>query len=160
MDEENEVNEVAEVGSNGNGHSPTDEAVQEAFEGARLKVEELRRPDGVLTQLDKSGQKGILQQALSAIRKDEDYRQELKTAYFQTAEEADLAVAAINERLMCGVSIKPIVDMIVARSAGVKGGRLHDIFEALTHTTFSTNYTGGKKWWSNDKPKNKNSPFA
>ena len=153
-----------QVDTGGNGSSPTDEAEVAAFQGAKLKLEDLRRPDGILTTLDKTGQQGILQRAMTAVMKDEDYRQELKTAYFQTAEEADLAVAAINERLMCGVSIKPLLDKIIARSAGTKGGRLHDIFESLTHTTFSTNYTkGDKKFWQHgdrDKSGNKNSPIA
>ncbi len=152
-----------EVVTDGNGHDPTDEAAAEAFQGAKLKLDDLRRPESLFSTLDKGGQQGILQRAMTPPSKDEDYRAELKTGYFRSPEEADLAVAAINERLMCGVSIRPLVDKIIARSAGTNGSRLQAILEALTHTTFTTNYQGKQHWWSgrhNGNSTNKNSPIA
>ncbi len=97
---------------------------------------------------------------MSPINKDAEYRQELKTGYYQTTEEGDKLCAAINENVEVGSPTTLLIDILIARSAGVKGGRLHDLLEALTHTTFSTNYTGGKKWYQNDKSKNKQSPLA
>ena len=96
-----------------------------------------------------NSQQGVLQRAMTAELKDEDYRQELKTAFLLSVEESDKVVAAINEADRYGCSIKPIVDWLIGRSAGVNGGRLRAILETISHTTFTTNYTGAKKshWW-------------
>lgn len=137
----------------GNGH--TDKVVGEAIKGAVLNVKEMQRDDGILTKGLSGSQQSVLQRAMTAEKKDEDYRQELKTACFLSTEEADRLVAAINEADRYGCSRKPIVDWLIARSAGLHGGRIRAIFETISHTTFTTNYTSGKKkhWWNNDKEK-------
>lgn len=137
-------------GENGDGHSVEDMAVEEVFKGAHLNVKDLKRPDGILTHGLSNAQTGVLQRAMTAERKDADYRQELKTAFFLSTEESDKVVAAINEADRYGCSLKPIVDWLIARSAGVHGGRLRAIFETISHTTFTTNYTkANKNHWGN-----------
>lgn len=133
----------------GNGHDPTEVAATEAFEGAFLDAKKLSREDGIFTRGLSNAQSGVLQRAMTAEIKDADYRQELKTAFFLSTEESDNVVAAINEADRYGCSLKPIVDWLIARSAGIHGGRLRAIFETISHTTFTTNYTGANKnrWW-------------
>lgn len=140
----------------GNGTDLAGEAVEEAFAGARLNVRDMKREDGILTRGLSSAQAGVLQRSMTAVTKDDDYRQELKTAFLLSTEESDRVAAAINEAHRYGCSLKPIVDWVITRSAGVHGGRLRAIFETISHTTFTTNYTGKTKnrWWSNDKSRN------
>lgn len=146
-----------------NGHGPVDEAEREVFKGALLNVKDMKREDGILTHGLSGAQQGVLQRAMTAEKKDEDYRQELKTAFFLSIDESDRVVAAINESDRYGCSRKPIVDWLIARSAGLNGGRLKAIFETISHTTFTTNYTNPNKhrWWSNDKSRDgKTSPLS
>ena len=136
-----------------NGHDPVGEAATEtAFAGAILDSKKISRPDGLLTQGMSGAQLGVLQRSMTAITKDEDYRQELKTAFFMNAYEADSVVAAINEADRYGCSRKPIVDWLIARSAGEGGARLNAIFNTISHTTFTSNYTNPskKRWWQKD----------
>lgn len=121
--------------------------------GAFLDLEKMKRPDGILTHALNKGQMGVLQSAMHAESKDEDYRQELKTGFFLSTNESDKVVAAINEAERYGCSLKPIVDWLIARSAGTNGGRLRAVFETISHTTFTTNYQGknNNKGWNNDK---------
>lgn len=148
--------EVAEgAGNNGNGHHPGEIA---------SLLEEIRRRSGesgdgvpregrTFTAVEGKNL-GVLQQLLRAIKDvKRDYRQELKTANWADINKAAEAVAAIHECIMCGVSIEPIVDRIIAESAGVNGARLELVVRGLTHTTFNTNYTGFQKshWWNRQR---------
>lgn len=145
-----------------NGDNPVDEVVGEAFKGAILNVKDMKREDGIFTRGLSTAQSGVLQRSMTAIDKDTDYRQELKTAILQSTDESDKVAAAINEAERYGCSLKPIVDWLIARSAGVNGGRLKAIFETISHTTFTTNYQGKtkKRWWSDDKSRsNSGSPL-
>jgi len=139
----------------GNGLDPGEEATEQAFKGAVLDVNKLKREDGILTRGLSNTQSSVLQRSMTAVTKDEDYRQELKTAFFLSTEEADKVVAAINESDRYGCSRKPIVDWLIARSAGVNGGRLQAIFDTISHTTFTTNYMSQKKkhWWNQNETK-------
>ncbi len=146
--------------SDGNGDNPEDAAVEEVFKGAVLRLEDLKREDGIITKGLTNAQQGILNRLLTAINKDDDYRQELKTAFFRTPEESDLAIEAINERLMCGVSIQPLVDKVIARSAGVNASRFRALLDAYSHATITTNREkpeDKKHWYNNDKSK---TPFS
>jgi len=138
---------------NNNGHGFEDLAATEVFEGAHLDAKRMSRDDGIFTRGLSQSQSGVLQRAMTAEIKDSDYRQELKTAFFLSTDESDRVVAAINEADRYGCSLKPIVDWLIGRSAGVHGGRLRAIFETISHTTFTTNYTGAKKnrWGGNKK---------
>ena len=137
------------MGEEGSNHNPVETAQQEAFKGAFLKLSELKREDGVMTRGNPSAG-GLLNRIMTAEDKDINYRQELKTACWQSPEESDLAIEAINERLMCGVSISPLVDKIVARSAGVNASRIREILWAYAHAIVSGGQPGEDKkkhWW-------------
>ena len=140
---------------NGNNQNNGDGGI----DGALLDLKELKRPDGIFTHGLNNTQQGVLQRAMTAEKKDTDYRQELKTAFFLSTDESDKVVAAINESDRYGCSLKPIVDWLVGRSAGVNGGRLRAIFDTISHTTFTTNYQGANKkhFWSN---RNDNKPSS
>ena len=143
----------------GNGYDPVAEVEKEAFKGAVMNVADMKKSDGIFTRGLSNAQQGVLQRSMSAISKDTDYRQELKTAFFLSAAEADKFVASINEAERYGCSLKMNIDWLIARSAGVNGGRLRAIFETISHTTLTTNNIGDsqkRRWWSNDKNKNTN----
>ncbi len=136
-------------------------AVGEAFEGARLNLDELKRPDGILTTMNTGGQGGVLHRLITAEKDALAYRQELKTAFFLSENQVDNFLAAVSEAKRYGCSLDPLHDWLIAHSAGIKGGRFRAILETLSHTTVTTNYTGkeGKRWWRNND-KNKTSPLT
>lgn len=149
--------------NDGNGQDAGEMATEQAFQGAFLDVDKMKREDGILTHGLSNTQQSVLQRSMTAVTKDEDYRQELKTAFFLSTEEADKVVAAINESDRYGCSRKPIVDWLIARSAGIGGGRLKAIFDTISHTTFTSNYKSQNKqhWWNRDKSREgSGSPLA
>lgn len=153
---------MGDIEDDGDGLDPGEEATEQAFQGAKLDVRKMQREDGVLTRGLSNAQSSVLQRSMTAVTKDADYRQELKTAFFLSTEESDKVVAAINESDRYGCLRKPIVDWLIARSAGVHGGRLQAIFDTISHTTFTTNYMSQKKrhWWNNEKSRdNTRSPL-
>lgn len=128
---------------------------------ALFKLEDLQRPDGIIATAALNRNRdnaGVLAKAMTAIEENEHYRQELKTGYFTSPIKQMQMVLALNECEECGIDKTLVVDLLLAQKAGVKGGLLHDIFEALTHTTFSTNYTGNRnnngRWWNRGDPNN------
>lgn len=132
--------------------------------GAQLDLATLQREDGIIPRSILSGNRdnsGVIAKAMTAIDKNADYRQELKTGYFSSPKKQMQMVLALDECRECGVDDTLVVDLLIAQKAGERGGFMHDIFEALTHTTFSTNYRGGKNghWW-NKGESNNNSPLA
>jgi len=137
---------------NGNGSGGDKRAV--------FDLETIQRPDGIIpTSLLNMGREssGVLASAMRAIEKNDQYRQELKTGYFTSPTKAMQMVLAIDECREVGIEPTLVVDLLIAQKAGVKGGLLHDIFEALTHTSFSTNYRGGNngsKWRGNGDSRN------
>lgn len=153
-----------------NGHDPAEialeQTVKQQFPGARVTLGQLEREDGIIAQAAENMNRnatGVLQRAMSAVENDEHYRQLLRLAYWDNPQQYVRTCAAIAECRLIGddEGIRMIIDVITAQSAGLKGGLLHDIFEALTHTTFNTNYSGNNKhWWQrNGKPKD-NSPIS
>lgn len=108
-----------------------------------------RQIDGLKVGFDSmtSGQKlGVLQRLVTAVAKDDQYRQILLTAAFENKQEAMLASDAISERKRYGVSIQPIVDRILAQCS-VNSNRVNKILEAMSHYTLNTNYAGSKPFW-------------
>jgi len=79
---------------------------------------------------------GVLQRVVTAVAKDEEYRQILLLAAFDDKQEAMLASDAITERQRYGVSIHPILTRIIAQCA-VKAGRVDKVLSAMT--TYSLN---------------------
>lgn len=135
-------------GNDDDGHGiveeTVDEAFDESFKGARLDLKKLRRDDGILTRPGPGGQ-SLLHRVISAIGDNKDYRQELKIALFNSSDEADNAVAALEECSELGMNSTPIIDQIIARSSGRNHDLLFEVLRTLTHTTFTTNYQKGQK---------------
>jgi len=145
------VDKMAEEDGNG----------KEPIKGALWDLETLQKEDGIITKAilsqDRSNS-GVLQRAMSSIVKNEDYRQELKTAYFTSERKQMQWVLALEELEICGIDPTLLINSLIAMKAGLNGGLQHDIFEALTHTTFNTNYTGKNKnhWWNRDNERDRN----
>ena len=143
-----------EENHNGNGHN------NEGMKGATIPLELLEREDGILSRAAMSANRnssGVLQTLIRSIEETADYRQELKTANFSSAKKALQAVKAIHSLKACGVPQDEIVDAIIALKAGVNMAFVHEIVEAITHTTFTSNFQNSKKGGQNAKS---NSPLA
>ena len=111
--------------------------------GATIPIEMLDREDGILSRPALTGSRnnsGVLHTLIHAIDDTKDYRQELKTANFSSPKKALQAVKAIHSLKACGVPDDEIIDAIIALKAGVNMAFVHEILEALTHTTLTTNY--------------------
>lgn len=154
----------------GNGDDGLNEAVTEmaehkAFEGVEVDLATLAQAtpvlgDAALEQIQRKDT-GILVRLLTASRENADYRLELKKARWQTIEKAREAVRAIDECKMFGVDYTPIVDDIIAQSAGEHGALVSLVIEGLTHTSFSTNYQGNRKhWWQRNDNSSNRSPTS
>ena len=130
----------------GNGFDPEVTAAKEALQGAHYTLEGLKREDGILAKAAENigrANIGVLKQAITVEREDEKYRQLLYLGDFADRDQARKAVAAIDERRMCGVDIRPILDDIAAM-CGVNASRLTEVLDAMSHTTFTSNYKKGK----------------
>ena len=142
--------------NNNNNNGNNDERV-----GATIPLEQLSREDGILSRAAISGNRnasGVLHTLIKAIDDTKDYRQELKTGNFSSPKKALQAVKAIHSLKACGVPTDEIVDAILALKAGTNMAYVHEILEALTHTTLTTNYQqSGKN--KNAYPKS-NSPIT
>ena len=120
-----------------------DEMSDETFEAAIKQIDGLKVGYDNMT----TGQKlGVLQRLVTAVAKDDQYRQILLTAAFENKQEAMLCADAIAERKRYGVSIQPIVDRILAQCS-IKADRVNQILAAMSQYTLHTNYTGSKPWW-------------
>ena len=121
---------------------------------ARISLDKLRRADGIITQGGNNNQAGILQKVITAPVKDTDYRQALKMACYLSTHEIDLVCAAIDERQRYGCSLTPIVDWLVARSAGTNYGLIKIALDAYSHARITTDYKSGILDRFNKKGKN------
>ena len=126
-------------GNNGNGHggSLEDTVVEERAKGAVFELDGRRRGDGNVVQ-GMEQQLGVMQKMATAPTKDDEYRQALLLANFLSTEESDRAVNAIAFCRRYGGDLTPIIDKIIARCA-VKGARVSEIVDALTHLRMTTN---------------------
>lgn len=131
--------EESEVNVEDNGHGAKAE-----LKGPVIDVSALKREDGFMTRVSPQYQ-SLLHRVISAIKDNKDYRQELKTALFATSDEADEAVSALDECFALGMDPTPIINQIIARSAGKNHDLLYEALRTLTHTTFTTNYQKGVK---------------
>ena len=136
-----------------NGHEQDKQGA--TFKGPVIDVSDLKREDGLLTRSSPNTQ-SLLHRVITAIGDNKDYRQELKTALFATSDEADEAVSALDECFALGMDPTPIINQIIARSAGKNHDLLYEALKTLTHTTFTTNYQKGK---DNVKSGSSNTPF-
>ena len=92
------------------------------------------------------GKLGVHQRIITAVLKDNDYRQLLLMAAFDNKQEAMLAADAITERLRYGVDITPICDRVVAQCA-VKAAHIERVLNSMSSYTLSTNYGGRMPDW-------------
>lgn len=138
----------------GNGNSDLEEqALAEAFKGARIGYSQLSGEDGLLTKAGPVTQ-SLLHRMISADI--EHIENELKTANWGSFDEADNAVDAYCECVALGLDPLPVKLTLIARNAGQKGDLRRNILDALTHSTFTTNYQRDK----NAARKSKDSPLS
>jgi hypothetical protein len=160
---------------NDNGHEEIDElsglataeAEHDVFKGARIKLGELERQDGLLSEEASKSNKtgsGVLLRTMTAYPSDKDYRQILKSGNYPTREKAREAVKAIDECRLVGYTegIKSILDDVTAQAAGDNYLMLRMVLDAIQRTTFQTNSTASRKnWWGkNDTGKSNTNPLS
>jgi hypothetical protein len=136
--------------SENDGYTVEEEEVDKAAHSARLDLSKMRREDGLLTRAGPISQ-SLLHRLITAVEDNRSYRQELKIARWSNTDEADDAVAALEECLELGMDPTPIIDQIIARSSGQNHQLLSMVIDGLTHTTFTTNYQKGNRQYG--KPK-------
>ena len=117
------------------------EAIEEAFKDAK-KLLEGGADSSVLGTKDKLG---VLQRLVTAVLKDDEYRQVLLTAAFDDKREAMLCADAFNERRRYGVQIDSLVDRVIAQ-CGVKSTRVNAILDAMTRFSLNTSGYDAKRW--------------
>lgn len=127
----------------GEGLSIAEELEKAAALDAQKKSKEFIDIQGSVSFGDKLG---VHQRIITAVLKDDEYRQILLMAAFDNKQEAMLCADAITERLRYGVDITPICDRVVAQCA-VKGVRVHEILTSMSSYTLSTNYGGRVPDW-------------
>jgi hypothetical protein len=86
---------------------------------------------------------GVLQKVITAIEKEQDYRQLLMKADFLTTQEADKAANALAWAMRYGVSIRPVLDKIAAR-VSVNARRVEQVLDGLTAVRLQNNRNWGK----------------
>lgn len=126
-----------------NGHDPIgnaaiETAAQHEFPGGR-GVAGQQGPD--ITMANKE-YNSVLQRAMSSIVDNNDYRQALGIARWLSEDDWQSWCNAFQECKRYGVDTGFLIDRLIAKSAGVDGGKLKSIFETISHTTFTTNYMG------------------
>ena len=129
---------------------PEDDGHGELTALAKMEQEAIRKASETMRELTESGQDaysmeqklGVLQRVVTAVGKDEDYRQILLLAAFDNKQEAMLASDAITERKRYGVDIQPILDRVIAQCA-VKSGRVDKVLSAMTSYSLNMQSHGG-----------------
>ena len=141
------------MGNKGNGFDPAETLVEEAFKGATLRLGDLKGEDGIITKI--GGQNQSLYNRL--ITADiQNIANEFKTALYGNTDEADNAVSAYMESIELGLDPTPIILQVLARSSGKNHELIRLITQAMSTTTFSTNYQKEKY----AERKNRNSPLS
>lgn len=146
-------------------YSKGDDNSDEIPDGANLDYESIRREDGIISQAALQAfagrnNSGVLQRSMTAPTDDKDYRQVLITANWPSMRKGHEWVLAKYEWCRYGLSIAPLVDDLIAMKAGEHGSFILSIFEALTHTSFTTNYTNRnpvkrlRNWFNRDRGNN------
>lgn len=123
---------------NGNGHDVA-EKLKDAVEYAELDIDKIKERGGIFSNRGNTQSQSLLHRVITPAHNNASYRDELKTANFASPDEADEAVAALEECFELGMDPTPIIDQIIARNAGVKYELLRMVTESLTHSTFNIN---------------------
>lgn len=134
--------------SDDNGHKTIEQmamekALDKTFKGTTVRLEDLIRQDGVVTEaIDKSmsHSQGVIQTLITAKDADSDYRQILLLGRWKNQEHRDKFVKALAVCRITGAKMaaKTLLDQITADSAGDNGAIRHESIEGITHTTFTT----------------------
>ena len=153
---------------NGNGHhGKTIEqmAKEKAFGGLVLRIGELQRQDGIITEaMDKSisHNLGVIQTLITAELDDKNYRQILLRARWKNQEQRDKYVKALAVCRMTGASRAEhtLLDLITADTAGDEGIARREAGDWLTHTTLITRAEIEKRKKQHDDRNKSTSPIA
>lgn len=86
---------------------------------------------------------GVFQRLVTAVLKDEEYRQVLLLAIFRDERQANLCCAAIAQCQRYSASISKIVDRVIAQT-GIDGRRIKEIILGINTQTFNTNIPAAK----------------
>ena len=152
--------------ADGNGSKTIEDMAQEkVFQGATVDLGSLQRQDGIITQaMDKLTRTnlGIIQTFIHAEKDDENYRQILKNAIWKNTHEQDLFTLAITCCDLTGATVikRLLLDRLTARSAGTNGWAQLAAYEALTHTTFTSQHVNTRGNKKGVKPGKTNSPLT
>jgi len=150
----------------GNGKKTIEQMAQEkAYGGLVVRIGELQRQDGIITEaMDKRlGQGlGVIQTIITAEPDDKNYRQIFKRARWKNQEQRDKYVKAYAACRITGAvkGAQTLLDLITADSAGDDGVWIREAIEGLTHTTLTTHEEISKKKKYNDNRNKINSPIG
>ena len=150
---------------NGNGKKTIEQLAQEkAYTGLIVRIGELQRQDGIITEaMDKGAARnlGVMQTLITAEEDDKNYRQILIRARWKNQEQRDKYVKAIAVCRMTGAvkAMQTLLDLITADTAGDNGIIRQETLEGMTHTTFTSKNEMGKKY-KNDNRNKTDSPIG
>ncbi len=157
--------EPVEIGGNGHKRKTVEElALEGAFKGVKVRLGELVRQDGIMAEaMDKAIDKGrgVIETLITADG-DKDYRQILKRGRWKSQEQRDKYVKALAVCRLTGAvqAAQTLLDMITADTAGDNGALIHEAFEGITHTTFTSRSEMDKKGKNDNRHNNSASPIA
>ena len=131
---------IEEIDDREDGHKEDDD-----FPGGRANLADLKRPGALITNANRQYM-SVLQTAQRTITSDDDYRQELKTALWASDEEYFNWCNAYAEAKRYGAPVDWLINLLIARNAGIDGARLKVIMDTISHTTYTLNQSmTGKK---------------
>jgi len=118
----------SEVGSEYNG--------DEEYSGSTIDVNDLNRPDGIITMSRASS--GVLIKVMSPPDKTENYRDVMFILNFKSVDDADRFARAINYCKKWDIPLDGVLDQALARCS-VKGHRVDQVIGAMTHVMANNN---------------------
>jgi hypothetical protein len=137
------------VEDKGNGHSQLGVLEEDILKEVAHDLDAMKEIGS--DSLNPQAKMGVLQKIIASV-KDDDYRQMLLLALFDSREQARLAAGAISERLRYNVSITPVLDDICAQ-CGVHADRIERVIKGMTHYNLNNNQGSGPGWFKKNKDK-------
>lgn len=154
------------MNGDGNGKKTIEQMAQEkAYGGLIVRIGELQRQDGIITEaMDKMrGQGlGVIQTIITAEAEDKNYRQIIKRARWKNQEQRDKYIKALAVCRVTGAvkAAQTLLDLITADSAGDDGVWIQEAKDMLTHTTLTTREEIDKKRKHDDYRSKSSSPIS
>jgi len=154
------------MADNNGGKSIEEMALEKGFGGLVVRLGEMTRQDGIITEaMDKMRGRnlGVIQTMITAEDDDKNYRQILKRARWKSEEQRDKYIKALAMCRITGAikAAQVLFDKITADSAGDKGEWIRETIEGITHTTITTHDELSKKKKGYDDYRNRSSsPIA